>query len=117
MSQSYNQHMALKDTLLDGETCRCCRYERRFETVPDCVRLTPETVRTVSWLPPTCAYRLVKEGQDLRWWHPLVSGRADSVHEAGVSVRGRVVPEDGMAVEEYEDRLVDWPAEDVDEGG
>jgi uncharacterized cysteine cluster protein YcgN (CxxCxxCC family) len=100
-------------TLLDGSTCRCRQYDRRFETVPDCVQLTPEKVRTVSWLPPTCAYRLVNEGKELRWWHPLVSGRPETVHEAGVSVQGRVASEDGIAVEDYQERVVEWPGEDV----
>ena len=54
------------------------------------MQLTPENVRTITWLPSTCAYRLVAEGKDLFWWHPLVSGRAESVHEAGISMRGRV---------------------------
>ena len=58
--------------------------------VKDCVRLTPRNVRRLSWLPPTCGYRLVAEGRDLYWWHPLVSGDPETVHEAGVSVRGRV---------------------------
>ena len=60
------------------------------DKVPDCVRLTPDNVRTLSWLPPSCGYRLVAEGRDLYWWHPLISGDPDTVHEAGVSVRGRV---------------------------
>lgn len=77
-------------TLLDAQSCRCADYANRKAKVPDCVRLTPEVVRSVDWLPETCAYRLVAEGKDLFWWHPLVSGRADSVHEAGVSVRGKV---------------------------
>ncbi len=53
---------------------------------PDCVRLTPENVRTLNWLPPSCGYRLVADGRDLYWWHPLVSGDPNTVHEAGVSV-------------------------------
>ena len=61
--------------LLDGETVRCTRYDDRFRLVPDCVRLTPETVSKLKWLPETCAYRLLNEGQDLPDWHPLVSGR------------------------------------------
>ena len=76
--------------LLDGETCRCRDYRRRQSRVPDCVKLTPEAVRSLSWLPVTCAYRVVAEGRDLAWWHPLVSGSPDTVHQAGVSVRGRV---------------------------
>ncbi|WP_075218166.1 YcgN family cysteine cluster protein [Mongoliimonas terrestris] len=96
-------------TLLDGESCRCRDYPNRSATVPDCIRLTPEEVRTLSWLPPTCAYRLVEEGRDLYWWHPLVSGDPDTVHEAGISVRGRTVPEDEVPLERWEERIVSWP--------
>ncbi len=76
--------------LFNAETCRCSDYVNRLAKVPDCVGLTPANVRTISWLPSTCAYRLVAEGRDLHPWHPLVSGDADSVHKAGVSMRGRV---------------------------
>ena len=97
--------------LLDCDTCRCKDYENRSETVPDCIQLTVEEVNTLTWLPPTCAYRLVREGKDLYWWHPLVSGDPETVHEAGVSVRGRVVSEAGMSVGEYENHVVTWPVE------
>lgn len=96
-------------TLLDGDSCRCRDYPNRSATVPDCIRLTPDEVRTLSWLPPTCAYRLVEEGRDLYWWHPLVSGDPDTVHEAGISVRGRTVPEDEVPLERWEERIVSWP--------
>jgi hypothetical protein len=78
--------------------------------VPDCIQLNPESVRTLSWLPPTCAYRLVAEGRDLYWWHHLLSGDRQTVHEAGVSVRGRTVSERDWPVETLESRLVRWPA-------
>jgi uncharacterized protein len=96
--------------LLDGDSCRCRDYPNRSAQVPDCVRLAPDNVADIAWLPPSCAYRLVGEGRDLYWWHPLVSGDPDTVHVAGVSVRGRVsaseadVPED-----QFEDHLVNWP--------
>lgn len=77
-------------TLLNPETCQCRDYPNRKKTVPDCVFLTPEIVDEVNWLPVTCAYRLVAEGSDLYWWHPLVSGSPDTVHEAGISARGKV---------------------------
>jgi uncharacterized cysteine cluster protein YcgN (CxxCxxCC family) len=104
-------------TLLDGESCRCRDYPGRQRQVPDCLRLTPETVRTVSWLPPTCGYRLRAEGQDLYWWHPLVSGDPDTVHLAGVSVAGRVAgPEENFSVDELMDRVVGWPTGEDEEG-
>lgn len=92
--------------LLDGDCVRCTRYKDRFRLVPDCVRLTPETVGKLKWLPSTCAYRLLNEGQDLPDWHPLVSGRPESVVEAGVSVQGRVISERDAGPLEH--HLVDW---------
>ena len=76
--------------LLDPQSCGCSDYENRKAKVPDCVRLTPSKVRSIDWLPATCAYRLVGEGRDLAWWHHLVSGSRETVHEAGISIRGRV---------------------------
>ncbi|WP_416796551.1 YcgN family cysteine cluster protein [Ciceribacter azotifigens] len=95
--------------LLDAHSCRCKDYENRQATVPDCIRLTLDEVETISWLPPTCAYRLISEGEDLYWWHYLVSGDRETVHQAGVSVRGRTVSEEIVPVEDFEDYIVDWP--------
>ncbi len=100
---------AIRCRLLDSETCQCIDYENRQATVPDCIQLTVEEVNEITWLPPTCAYGLVRDGKDLHWWHPLVSGSPDTVHEAGISVRGMTVNEEGIDVEEYEDYIVDWP--------
>jgi uncharacterized cysteine cluster protein YcgN (CxxCxxCC family) len=95
--------------LFDGATCRCRDYPNRLATVPDCIRLTPQKVRSISWLPRTCAYRLVAEGRDLYWWHHLVSGSRETVHEAGISVRGRVTAsEDDLAEpEDYFDHMLE----------
>ena len=96
--------------LLDAGTCRCSDYVNRQAKVPDCIRLTPETVRSISWLPPTCAYRLVREGRDLPWWHPLVSGRQETVVEARVSVHGRIAAhEDDISPESLPNCIVSWP--------
>lgn len=96
--------------LLDGTSCRCSDYPGRHAIVPECVQLDPETVRELKWLPPTCAYRLVADGEDLYWWHYLVSGDRNTVHEAGISVRGRTVSElDHPDVETWEERIVTWP--------
>jgi hypothetical protein len=96
--------------LLDGTTCRCKDYRNRSAQVDDCVKLSPDNVADLSWLPPTCGYRLVAHGRDLYWWHPLVSGDPETVHAAGISVRGRVaMSEEDIAIEDYEDRIVSWP--------
>ncbi|HEX6141716.1 MAG TPA: YcgN family cysteine cluster protein [Geminicoccaceae bacterium] len=96
--------------LLDLGACRCTRYRERTRLVPDCIVLTPENLERLDWMPSTCAYRLLHEGRDLPEWHPLVSGRRNSVHEAGISVRGRVLREGEVRDEDLEDRIVDWPA-------
>jgi len=75
--------------------------------VPDCVTLTPAQVRSIDWLPPSCAYRLLAEGKPLQWWHPLVSGTPETVHEAGISIRGRAVGERHAGPLDH--HLVDWP--------
>ena len=96
--------------LLDGQTCRCRDYANRTARVDDCVRLTPENLGSLNWLPPTCAYRLVGNGGDLYWWHPLVSGDPESVHAAGISVHARVVAdEDAIPEDKFADHIVAWP--------
>ncbi len=99
--------------LLDSDACRCSDYADRHRKMPDCVQLTPRRIEELTWMPPSCAYRLVAEGQDLYWWHPLVSGDPETVHLAGVSVRGRVVSERGLGLSDLLDRIVDWPNEPV----
>lgn len=93
--------------LLDLGTCGCGDYARRRDKVPDCVSLTPAMLDEIDWLPPSCAYRRLSEGRGLAWWHPLVSGDPASVHDAGVSVRGRAVSE--RVSGPLEDHVADWP--------
>ena len=96
--------------LLDSASCRCRDYSHRTQKVDDCVQLRADNVGEITWLPPTCAYRLVAEGKDLHWWHPLVSGDPSTVHTAGVSVRGRVgASEEDVPDDELENRIVNWP--------
>ncbi len=95
--------------LLDGETCRCTDYGNRHARVPDCIRLTPDNVGTIDWIPRSCAYRRLAEGRGLAWWHPLVSGDPETVVMAGVSVRGRTVAEDKIKPGEWEGRVAEWP--------
>jgi uncharacterized cysteine cluster protein YcgN (CxxCxxCC family) len=92
--------------LLDPQSCRCRDYANRTRRVPDCVKLSPRDVESFHWLPRTCAYRLIAQGDDLPWWHPLVSGDPTTVHRAGVSIRGRVVRESQVA--DLHTRVVHW---------
>ena len=84
---------------------RCSNYRQRHAFVPECVRLTPAKAREIDWLPTTCAYRLLAEGEQLRAWHPLISGDPESVHRAGISVRGWTVSEDDVG--DFEHHVVD----------
>ena len=96
--------------LLDQNTCRCTDYAHRSARVRDCLRLTPRRAASYGWLPPTCAYRLVAEGRELYWWHPLVSGDPATVHQAGVSVRGRLAGSEGeINRPAFEGHIVNWP--------
>ncbi|MEJ2116966.1 MAG: YcgN family cysteine cluster protein [Alphaproteobacteria bacterium] len=88
--------------LLDIGSCRCGSYADRQTLVPDCVQLTPEGARDLPWLPATCAYRLIAQGLDLPWWHPLVAGEPDTLHEAGISVRSFAVGEERVKNNKFE---------------
>ena len=79
--------------LLDISTCRCKDYANRQKTVPDCIQLSVEQAHFFDWLPDTCAYRLLAEGETLPEWHPLITGDPQSVIDAGVSVRNVAISE------------------------
>jgi uncharacterized cysteine cluster protein YcgN (CxxCxxCC family) len=96
--------------LFDTEACCCTNYAERIHLVKSCTVLTPSRVRAYRWLPKTCAYRLIAEGKTLPPWHPLITGDKNSVHTAGISMKGRVIPEtnvhpDDVAYYAMEDRL------------
>jgi uncharacterized cysteine cluster protein YcgN (CxxCxxCC family) len=94
--------------LLDGDTCRCGNYEIRKQIVPECVVLSPKNIDEIAyWMPATCAYRLLNDGQTLPEWHPLITGDPETVHSAGISVRGWTVPEFEVAEEDWEDYIVE----------
>ena len=95
---------------LDTGSCYCKNYVERTFLVPDCVELTKDNLSGLKWLPPSCAYRLLNEGKELEWWHPLISGDLNTVHEAGVSVRGRIIEEKDAG--DFENYIVTWPEEE-----
>lgn len=95
--------------LLDLDTCRCKDYPNRSRKVPDCVTLTPQNVPELGWLPSTCAYRLLDEGKDLPWWHPLLSGDSETVKQAGIWIGDDAYPETGITVDQLVDHIWKLP--------
>ncbi len=97
--------------LFDAGACSCTDYANRSKKVPDCVTLTPGNVSQLGWMPQTCAYRLVANGEDLPEWHHLVSGSRQTIHDAGMSVQDAVISEIHVTEEEQTQRIVIWPGE------
>ena len=89
--------------LFDPHACRCRDYENRKAHVPDCIKLTPGNVDDLNWMPKSCAYRRLNEGKPLPRWHHLITGDPESVHSAGVSVRGQTISE--LVLDDPEDAL------------
>lgn len=111
-------HTRVACRLLDIDSCRCSDYPNRVSQVPDCMVL--DAGRSMfHWLPSSCAYRRVDEGRDLAWWHPLVSGDPETVHQAGISVRAFALPEEQVHEDDLDQCLADWideeDAEDADD--
>ena len=91
--------------LLDLKSITCTNYKERARLVADCLTLSPGNVPAFGWLPGSCAYRRLAEGRPLASWHPLVSGNRDSVHDAGISIRGKCISE--REAGDLQDHL--WP--------
>jgi hypothetical protein len=96
--------------LFDPVNCRCSDYAHRKAAVPDCIKLTPGNIDELMWMPKSCAYRRLHEGRGLAWWHPLVSGDPETVHAAGVSVRGQTISE---AMFDHPEDAIDFEAPDL----
>ena len=83
--------------LFDSQACSCSDYANRNAQVPDCIKLTPGNIQALGWMPLSCAYRRLHEGRPLAGWHHLISGSRETVHTAGVSVRGQTISELSLA--------------------
>ncbi len=92
--------------LIDLKTCRCTDYTERTRRVPECLDLKQHDFSEYRWLPATCAYRLLSDGEDLPTWHPLISGSKGSVRKAGMSVGAYAIKE--AEVDDMEDHIIYW---------
>lgn len=101
--------------LLNDKTCECSQYAKRTTLVPDCVQLTQSNLDDVFFMPPSCAYRRLNEGRGLPSWHPLLhKGKKAAMHRAGMSVRGKVIKDNEVDIDFFEDYIVIWPLDDID---
>jgi len=92
--------------LINLDSCRCTRYSERTTLVPECLDLKQHDFTDYNWLPATCAYRLLTDGEQLPAWHPLISGTEQSVKEAGVSICSYAMKE--SEVDTLEDHIIEW---------
>ena len=92
----------------DLKTGACSDYKNRSKNVPTCVNLTLDRVAEFDWLPDTCGYRVLYRGDPLPEWHPLVSGKRESVTEAHIGLLAIPVVVDQPGLE-YEDYLMKKP--------
>lgn len=94
--------------LLDLKTCQCSDYTHRTQKVESCINLRNLKAHEWAFMPTTCAYRLIKEGQGLMPWHPLIVGDQRLMLQQGISVKGKVMSELSVAEEDFEDHIVTW---------
>ncbi len=94
--------------LLDDQTCQCAQYDIRHQFVPECIQMTPKSIPLHAyWLPETCAYKRLHDGNPIPEWHPLITGDPNSVHTAGISVQGWTIPEFEIPEEDWEDYVIE----------
>ncbi|WAJ71251.1 YcgN family cysteine cluster protein [Catenovulum adriaticum] len=100
---------------LNDKTCSCTVYDKRRKLVPDCVELTPDNLDDIFYMPTSCSYRRLQEGKGLPSWHPLLNkGKKSKMHQAGMSVRGKVIKDNEVDLEFFEDYIAVWPLNEVE---
>lgn len=77
----------------DEEKMECSVYDKRCELIPECIKLSPDNVDKINWMPKTCAYRELFEKEH---------------NKVRTTIKGRVVHEDEILADELEDYIVDW---------
>ena len=94
--------------LLCEKSASCKDYENRKSIVPDCIILSPDNLKDLKWMPETCAYKLLNEGKNLPYWHPLLSGNDKEIVKSGNSVKNRVTNENKIKIKDLPDYIFNW---------
>ena len=94
--------------LLCEKSASCKNYENRKSIVPDCIILSPDNLKDLKWMPETCAYKLLNEGKELPYWHPLLSGNDKEIVNSGNSVKNRVTNENEIKIKDLPDYIFNW---------
>ena len=94
--------------LLCEKSASCKNYENRKSLVPDCIILSPDNLKDLKWMPETCAYKLLNEGKELPYWHPLLSGNDKEIVNSGNSVKNRVTNENKIKIKNLPDYIFNW---------
>ena len=94
--------------LLCEKSASCKDYENRKSIVPDCIILSPDNLKDLKWMPETCAYKLLNEGKNLPYWHPLLSGNDKEIVNSGNSVKNRVTNENQIKIKNLPDYIFNW---------
>ena len=94
--------------IYDMEKNCCSDYPNRHKRVPRCVKLTPQLIGEFHWLPSTCTYRILSEGGGLPLWHPLINSDPKAMQLAGIFISGKVLPEQIVAEDEWEEHVIHW---------
>jgi len=92
---------------LDSDKCQCRVYEERNNFVPDCIQVTANNAKALTWMPDTCGYKLLAQGKSLPDWHPLITGDALSTQKANMTVQQKVICEKDINIDDLEDYLVE----------
>jgi uncharacterized protein len=94
--------------LIDLDSCQCSDYANRCRRVPECIDLKQHDFKNYTWLPATCAYRLLIDGDSLEWWHPLISGTTETVKDAGISISSFAVKQADIGDDDLGDYILEW---------
>ena len=86
--------------LFNPMTCKCSDYSNRINKVSMCIQVSLDTPNIFDWLPKSCSYKLLSDGEKLPQWHHLLTGKRESIHEENESVLGKVILESELDEDE-----------------